>query len=196
MARIMDITKHQVLHTAFRLIAAAIPLGLSACVSTEELYAQYDEQTCVFVVEKTPGTEQTLTVREEVSNLVYAWEPAVYFAYDDATLSDESKKILNTSLPILKQFQQLHLSLQGFTDSRGSQSYNMKLATRRVESVLTYLQAQGVSADRISLQPLGKGLPNQGDNIDRAHANNRRVELMLLDEQGKPLHLRYNFAVD
>jgi len=192
MAGMMDKDKRRFLMRSAQCFAAASPLLLGACVSTEELYAKYDEQACVFVVEKGPG--ETLTLREEVSNMAYAWEPAVYFDYDDATLSDEAKRKLDTSFPILKQFPQLRLGLQGFTDARGSYGYNLRLADRRVDAVLAYMKANGVVIDRISSQPIGKGLPLYGDDIELAHANNRRVELMLLDELGRPLHPRYSFA--
>ena len=194
MAGMINKTKRRFLLTALRCSAAASPLMLGACVSTEELYAKYDEQACVFVVEKGPG--KTLTLREEVSNLAYAWEPAVYFDYDDATLTEDSKKKLDTSFPILKQFPQLHLGLQGFTDKRGSYDYNIRLADRRVDAVLDYLNANGIDVERVSSQPIGEGLPEFGDDIALAHANNRRVELMLLDELGRPLHPRYSFAGD
>ncbi len=194
MAGIIDKTKRRFLLTTLRCSAAASPLMLGACVSTEELYAKYDEQACVFVVEEGPG--KTLTLREEVSNLAYAWEPAVYFDYDDASLTEESKNKLDTAFPILKQFPQLRLGLQGFTDSVGSYNYNIKLADRRVDAVLDYLKANGIDAERISSQPIGEGLPDLGDDLALAHANNRRVELMLLDELGRPLHPRYSFASD
>ncbi|MEE9332501.1 MAG: OmpA family protein [Granulosicoccaceae bacterium] len=194
MAGMIDKTKRRFLLTALKCSAAACPLMLGACVSTEELYAKYDEQACVFVVEKGPG--KTLTLREQVSNLAYAWEPAVYFDYDDATLTDDSKNKLDTAFPILKQFPQLRLGLQGFTDRRGTYFYNIGLADRRVDAVLDYLKANGIDANRVSSQPIGKGLPEFGDDLELAHANNRRVELMLLDELGVPLHPRYSFATD
>ena len=194
MAGMINKTKRRFLLTALRCSAAASPLMLGACVSTEELYAKYDEQACVFVVEKGPG--KTLTLREEVSNLAYACEPAVYFDYDDATLTEDSKKKLDTSFPILKQFPQLRLGLQGFTDKHGSYDYNTGLANRRVNAVLDYLNANGMDVERVSSQPIGEGLPEFGDDIALAHANNRRVELMLLDELGRPLHPRYSFAGD
>ena len=196
MVGMIDITKRRFLLSALKCSAAASPLMLGACVSTEELYAKYDEQACVFVVEKQEGPGKTLTLREQVSNLAYAWEPAVYFDYDDATLTEDSIKKLDTSFPILRQFPQLRLGLQGFTDKRGSYSYNIGLANRRVNAVLDYLRANGIDAARVSSQPIGKGLPELGDDIDLAQANNRRVELMLLDELGRPLHPRYSFGSD
>jgi len=196
MAGIIDKSKRRFLLNAMRLTTAASPLMLGACVSNEELYAKYDEQACVFVVEKQEGPGRTLTLREEVSNLAYAWEPAVYFDYDDATLTEDSKRKLDTSFPILKQFPQLRLGLQGFTDKRGSYFYNIRLAERRVDAVLEYLKANGLDVERVSSQPIGKGLPEFGDDIELAHANNRRVELMLLDELGRPLHPRYSFGND
>ncbi len=190
MARMIDKTKRQFLIISARCLATASPLLLASCASTEELYAEYDQQACKFVVEQGPG--ETLTVREEVSNLVYNWEPAVYFDYDSSELSTESERLLATAIPILKQFPQLRLGLQGFTDRIGGQAYNARLASRRVNSVVEFMIANNIDGSRISAQPIGIGLAEFGNDLAVAHANNRRVELTLLDEFGRPLHPRYN----
>lgn len=196
MAGISDKTKRQFLLSSFKCVVGVTPLMLGACASTEELYAEYDQQACKFVVEKSEGPGRTLTLREEVSQTAYAWEPAVYFAYDRHELTDENKKLLDTSFGILKKFPQLRLGLQGFTDKHGGYAYNLALAARRVDSVQAYLRENGISDDRISSQPIGKGLPEYGDDVQRAQANNRRVELMLLDELGRPLHPSFSFSGD
>ena len=98
MAGIVDNRKRRFISSSLKCLLGVSPLLLGACASTDELYAEYDQQACKFVVEKTEGSGRTLTLREEVSQTVYAWEPAVYFAYDRHELTDENKKLLDLSL--------------------------------------------------------------------------------------------------
>lgn len=157
------------------------------CVSTEELYAEYDESLCQLVPEQSPNGE--LLLREKISNSLFHWEPAVYFAFDDQVLSDEAKEKLLSVLPVIKKYPHLLLSLQGFTDSIGSISYNRKLANRRVNAVSEFMATQGVNGNRLVVQTLGEGLKTVGESSEVTRALNRRVELMLLDGKGKPISM-------
>jgi outer membrane protein OmpA-like peptidoglycan-associated protein len=196
MAGMIDKTKRQFLLSSTKCLLGMTPLALGACASTEELYAEYDQQACKFVVEDSDGPGNTLTLREEISQQIFDWEPAVYFPYDKHELSDENKKLLDTSIAILKKFPQLRLGLQGFTDKLGGYAYNLALAERRVNSVQAYLREHGITDDRVNSQPIGQGLPEYGDDVDLARASNRRVELMLLDELGRPLHPSFSLSGD
>jgi len=175
------------LNRGLRLFALVlITHALTGCVSTEALYAEYDAADCVLVV-----TENTVVVEEKDTGSQLPWEPAVYFEYDSAELSAEEIQRLSVSIYVLKQYRNLGLSLQGFTDSLGNANYNLRLATRRIAAVKEYLQQQGIADDRIYLQPIGKALKQIDKDDAQTHAINRRVELMLLDSNGRPLVVHY-----
>ncbi len=169
------------------LMLTTISITSSGCVSTEELYAEYDESLCQLVPEQTP--DGVLMLREKISNSLFHWEPAVYFGFDEHSLSEQSEQQLRSALPVLKAYPYLLLSLQGFTDSIGSVGYNRALANRRVTAVSTFLASEGINKDRLVIQTLGEGLKTVGINNEAARALNRRVELMLLDSKGKPISL-------
>lgn len=109
----------------------------------------------------------------------------VHFALDSASLSAESKVVLDkltddlAQLPDALNKNDLKLELFGYTDKRASQSYNLALSRRRTQAVAEYLISQGVPAAQITQYPEGKQtLLTQGEEkID--HALNRRVEIVL-----------------
>jgi outer membrane protein OmpA-like peptidoglycan-associated protein len=191
------------------LIVGALTLVLSSCASTDSLYAEYDEsceipQPKVKVVEKivekikikkeyitkyeTKYKTKTVTKVERQVIRGIRWEPAVYFGFDLATLTPAEQKRLDADILVLDKHRHLKLNVQSFTDSKGSNAYNRRLAVRRQEAVIRYLTAHGIAKARVRVSPLGEELPILGQSVQERSIN-RRVELMLLDQQGRPLAL-------
>lgn len=163
---------------------------LGSCVSTDELYAEYDAQNCKFVVEK--EVDGTQIVRELYSYTLHKWQPVVFFDNDSAALTPATIQRLRIALNVLDDVTTSKLALQGFADHNGSFDYNLALARRRVGAVKEWLVSNGVDAARISLRAMGEGLQAFGDDDDESRANNRRVELMLLDNKGLPVVQMYD----
>jgi len=164
---------------------------LVGCVSTDELYAPYDATDCNIIIEQ--NSTGKMMVRDLNSNTHSPWEPAVYFDFNSHELDTENMKLLEGAVVAMTRYPQLNLSLQGFADRIGSASYNKALADRRVGSVIRYLVAEGVQRHRIVDQPLGEGLGQFGTDDVMSRSINRRVELMLLDEIGRPFRPLFNF---
>ena len=97
---------------------------------------------------------------------------------------------LDTNILVLNRYPTSLVNIQAFTDSLGSLEYNFSLAKRRAMSVVQYLRKQGIHSSRIVVSPLGESLPLIVTNQDQAVATNRRVELMLLDTNGRPQSIR------
>ena len=170
-------------------LLALCAIGSTGCVSTEELYAQYDAADCRLIA--STDDSGAMELHEQISNTRYPWEPAVYFGFDSSELTADENARLARSLQVLRQFPSLVIGLQGFTDKKGTSQYNRKLALERVRAVKAYLQGAGIAENRIVLQPIGEVLPQIDPNPDVARAVNRRVELMLLDDNGRPLAIEY-----
>lgn len=173
-----------------KLLCCASALVLSSCVSTEELYAEYDALNCKFVIEKEVGGIQL--IRELYSYTLHKWQPVVFFEYDSSALTPAAIKRLKIALNVLDDFSTSKLALQGFADHYGAVDYNLALARRRVNEVQRWLVENGVDQERISLRAMGEGLQAFSDDDDVSRANNRRVELMLLDDQGLPVMQMYD----
>jgi len=71
------------------------------------------------------------------------------------------------------------LVVQGYTDSQGSESYNMTLSKNRAESVRSFLTAHGISPDRITAEGFGPASPVADNGTAEGRANNRRVEIIV-----------------
>ena len=126
------------------------------------------------------------TVKQQIPGIT--WEPAVYFGFDLASLTPTETARLDKDLLVLRKQPNLKLSVQAFTDSKGSNKYNQNLALRRQQTVVGYLMSKGLAKNRILMSPLGEELPILGDS-EAERVVNRRVELMLLDSAGRPLSL-------
>jgi outer membrane protein OmpA-like peptidoglycan-associated protein len=69
--------------------------------------------------------------------------------------------------------------VEGYTDSKGSQSRNMTLSQGRAESVRMYLVSRGFPAERISARGMGPDRPIAENTTSEGRANNRRVEIVI-----------------
>jgi outer membrane protein OmpA-like peptidoglycan-associated protein len=71
------------------------------------------------------------------------------------------------------------VAVEGYTDSKGSQSRNMDLSQRRAESVRSYLIARGFPADQVVAKGMGPDRPIADNSNAEGRANNRRVEIVV-----------------
>lgn len=89
-----------------------------------------------------------------------------------------SVQILDEAVDTLKRYPNLHVEVDGHTDSKGTDAYNQKLSERRAQGVYNYLTAHGVDASRLD-GPKGFGKTQPIDTNDTAEGRqrNRRTEL-------------------
>lgn len=71
--------------------------------------------------------------------------------------------------------------IEGHTDTRGKDDYNMELSDRRARSVMKYLVENGVEASRLTAQGFGEDKPIASNKTNRGRAKNRRVEFIIID---------------
>lgn len=69
--------------------------------------------------------------------------------------------------------------IEGHTDSRGSESYNLGLSQRRAESARAFLIEAGVDPGRVSAAGLGEAYPVASNGTSAGRLQNRRVEIYL-----------------
>ena len=92
----------------------------------------------------------------------------------------DSISVLNQAVDTLQRYPQVHVTVAGYTDSKGTDAYNQKLSERRASIVYNYLTSHGIDASRLE-GPIGHGENNPiGDNAtDAGRAQNRRTELQV-----------------
>jgi OOP family OmpA-OmpF porin len=101
----------------------------------------------------------------------------VNFETNKAVLLPASRVILDNVAGSLKAWPEIRVEVGGYTDSRGSDAYNLKLSTERAAAVRDYLMSRGVSADQLTSKGYGEANPVADDATDDGRAKNRRVEL-------------------
>jgi len=112
---------------------------------------------------------------EQVQAEAVKVQNVVHFALDRTELSVASQSVLNQLIHVMKQYPQINVQLLGYTDSRASQAYNLKLAERRTQAVQQYLMTQGIDANRIRSAAKGAQELQTDANMQMAHAKSRRV---------------------
>lgn len=85
--------------------------------------------------------------------------PNIYYDYDRATLRHESKIVLDSILIFFKENPDLTIEIGSHTDSRGSDTYNIKLSQARAQSVVDYLIEKGIAAEKLKAKGYGETSP-------------------------------------
>lgn len=110
----------------------------------------------------------------------------IYYDYGKADLRPESTKELDKLAAFLIENSNIKVELSSHTDSRSSDSYNLKLSQKRAESAVNYLIQKGVRKENIIAKGYGeKQLVNRCSNgvncSEEEHQQNRRTEIKILE---------------
>jgi OOP family OmpA-OmpF porin len=105
----------------------------------------------------------------------------IHFEFDKATLKPEAMTVLDQAAALLKKHERVVVEVAGHTDSIGSEEYNQGLSERRATAVKDYLNSKGVRASRLTSRGYGESRPVASNDTDEGRAENRRVELIVLD---------------
>ncbi|NVB83795.1 MAG: OmpA family protein [Kofleriaceae bacterium] len=105
----------------------------------------------------------------------------IYFEYDKAIIKKESYPILDAVAATLQGNPSIQLiEIQGHTDERGNDAYNLDLSDRRAAAVKQYLVDHGVEDKRLTSQGYGETQPLVRESNEKAWAKNRRVAFLIL----------------
>ncbi len=130
-----------------------------------------------------PGKRKVVLLANEIKIL-----DKVYFATGKAKIKRRSHGLLGEVADLLVKHPEIKkIEIQGHTDDQGNDRSNMKLSDARAKSVLDYLVAQGVEAERLTSRGFGESSPAvqiEGLNrreLKKARAANRRVEFRIVN---------------
>jgi len=101
----------------------------------------------------------------------------VLFDFNKSTLKPESDAVLERVADLFARTPALKVEVQGHTDNVGTDSYNQTLSEARAKSVVDWLVAHGVAADRLTAKGYGETRPVADNSTDEGRAKNRRVEI-------------------
>ncbi|MGC2697125.1 MAG: OmpA family protein [Candidatus Angelobacter sp.] len=121
---------------------------------------------------------QVLQTRDSARGLIVSMSD-VLFDFNQATLKPGAKLRLAKISGIILAYPDLKLEIDGFTDNKGTPSYNMVLSEKRAKAVRDFLVAQGVSSDAVNTKGLGESSPVASNATAAGRQQNRRVELVV-----------------
>jgi peptidoglycan-associated lipoprotein len=103
----------------------------------------------------------------------------VYFDFNSAGLSNETKDTLNNNAAFLKSNAAVKVQVEGHTDERGGVQFNLSLGEKRAKVVRDYLVGQGVQVARIATISLGKEKPMTFGHDEESWSKNRRANFVV-----------------
>ena len=113
-------------------------------------------------------------------NVTFDENSGVYFATEKSNISGESEQTLQKLASILKEYPDTNILIEGHTDDRGAESYNLTLSKNRAQAVTNYLVSNGISQNRLTTNWYGEAQPKYDNSTAEGRAKNRRVELAIV----------------
>jgi len=121
---------------------------------------------------------QVLQTRDSARGLIVNM-PDVLFDTGKADLKPSARERLAKVAGILIAYPDIHVEIDGYTDSTGSLEFNERLSQQRAEAVRTFLASQGVNSTSITTQGFGPSNPIASNDTASGRQQNRRVELVV-----------------
>lgn len=124
--------------------------------------------------------EQEITVNAILKELNETGKAILYINFDSgkSTIKSESMPIVEQIIEMMKQAKDIKLSVEGHTDSDGSNESNQKLSEARAKVVVEAIVKDGIDAARLSSAGYGEEKPIADNSTEEGKAKNRRVELI------------------
>ncbi|MDN3722913.1 OmpA family protein [Aequorivita sp. SDUM287046] len=107
----------------------------------------------------------------------------ILFDFDKHNIKPQAAFELDKLVELMKKNPEMEIKVEGHTDNRGTDAYNMDLSERRAKSTVQYVISKGIAKDRISGEGFGESRPSVtcGENCSEAqHQQNRRSDFIVV----------------
>ncbi len=122
---------------------------------------------------------QMVKDRNDLDAIKLVLGDAVLFQIGKSNLSQAADATLSRVAYNLKQFPDTDVTVVGHTDNTGSEQLNRDLSEKRAQSVVNYLESQGIPASRLKAVGMGENDPVASNSTVEGRAQNRRVEMYI-----------------
>ncbi len=107
--------------------------------------------------------------------------PDILFDTNKATLKQNAQVALAKLAGIVSLFPNINLRIEGHTDSTGGDAINVPLSRERAQSVMDFLNSQGVAPSRMKAEGYAARIPVADNTTPAGRSRNRRVEIILAE---------------
>ncbi len=159
-------------------LAAEADKARQAAAQSEQLRQQAEKEKQELRARLLQQLNTVLATRDTARGLI-ANMSDVLFKSGSYELMPGARERLAKVSGIVLAYPSLRLSVEGHTDSIGTDDYNQQLSEHRAEAVRDYLVQQGIPADSIQASGFGKTAPVASNDTPEGRQQNRRVELVL-----------------
>ena len=98
----------------------------------------------------------------------------VFFDYDMSSIRADAQPILQKNAAYLQRWPSTRVSIEGHSDSRGTNEYNLSLGDRRAAAVRDYLVSLGIAGNRMMAVTRGEESPQCAEESETFWQRNRR----------------------
>ena len=139
----------------------------------------YSDSYYLTIIEK-GEVEQEITANAILDELNKTGKIILYINFDSgkSTIKNESMPVVEQIIEMMNQAPEIQISIEGHTDSDGSNDANLKLSESRAKAVVDAIVKGGIDRSRLSAVGFGEEKPIADNNTAEGKAKNRRVELI------------------
>ena len=148
-------------------------------LATASANAEHDQQ----IISKQDKQLKELNAKQTKRGLVITIGD-VLFNSGKSNLKPGGMKNVQKLAAFLEQYPKYRVLIEGYTDNTGIESSNQLLSEHRADAVKTSLVDMGISGDRIITRGYGKEYPVARNNNSANRQQNRRIEIVMSDENG------------
>ena len=121
------------------------------------------------------AANEEASIKRERDILTATFGSEVLFDFDSFTLKPEGYAEIGRVADILKKYHETSIRVEGHTDSKGSEEYNMLLSEKRAQAVKNVLVQRGVYSGRVQIVGYGESQPRFSSDV-----MNRRVNIVII----------------
>ncbi|MES2397469.1 MAG: OmpA family protein [Bacteroidota bacterium] len=106
----------------------------------------------------------------------------VFYDYGTSTLKPESISELNQLVKLMNSNSDIKIEIASYTDSEGTEKYNLTLSQARSQAVLDFLFSAGISKEQVVAKGYGEANPIASNDTEEGRKLNRRTEIKILNK--------------
>lgn len=167
---------HQLSHDNGAILGGVIGAVAGGAVGS---YQDNQQKELEAALEQERQNKQIEIQRLQDETLKVSLSSEASFDFDKSALKPAFYPALDKLSALLSKYDRTLLHVIGYTDSVGTESYNINLSNERARSVAMYLNAEGVDIRRIRTEGRGESEPRVSNDTPANRALNRRVEIYI-----------------